>query len=121
MVDIKEEIDEEEVPEEEVPEEEVPEESPTTPDNNRLKCPSCTKVFWNRYSLNKHVARVHEKRYKEYERKKNYACTYDGCEKAYTTPGLLRDHETTHTGLLIFLTIIENLSRFIVDEFGSLL
>lgn len=67
-------------------------------DATRLKCPSCLKFFWTRYALNKHVARVHEKRYKKDVREKKYVCTSEGCEKAYTTPGKLKDHETKHTG-----------------------
>jgi uncharacterized C2H2 Zn-finger protein len=70
----------------------------TTTDTTRLKCPSCPKSFWTRYSLNKHVAQVHEKRYKKYVRIKKHVCTFEGCEKSYTTLGKLKDHETSHTG-----------------------
>ncbi|KAI6184537.1 putative zinc finger protein F56D1.1 [Aphelenchoides bicaudatus] len=70
------------------------------PTTNQLSCSSCSKKFWTRYLLNKHVARVHEKRYKETIREKSYKCTFEGCNKAYTTPGRLKDHETSHTGEL---------------------
>ncbi|KAL0577742.1 hypothetical protein V5O48_004236 [Marasmius crinis-equi] len=30
--------------------------------------------------------------------KKRYACTYDGCTKAYTKPSRLEEHERSHTG-----------------------
>lgn len=70
-------------------------------EDNRLPCPTCGKKFWTQYYLKKHVARVHEKRYKVYVRVKKYACKYKGCGKAYTTPGKLKDHETVHTGNLL--------------------
>lgn len=30
--------------------------------------------------------------------KKKYRCTFDGCEKAYTKPCRLEEHERSHTG-----------------------
>jgi uncharacterized C2H2 Zn-finger protein len=64
----------------------------------QLPCPTCSKLFWTRAKLNRHIIRVHEKRYTEKKREKKYKCTFEGCGKAYTTPGKLRDHSTSHTG-----------------------
>lgn len=30
--------------------------------------------------------------------KRRYKCTHDGCDKAYTKPSRLEEHERTHTG-----------------------
>ncbi|KAF8362851.1 hypothetical protein PRIPAC_89774, partial [Pristionchus pacificus] len=64
-----------------------------------LVCKECGKVYANTDSLRKHKARVHEKRYAEAARSKRYACTEEGCEKAFTTPGALQDHLNRHNGV----------------------
>jgi len=30
--------------------------------------------------------------------KKHYHCTYEGCDKAYSKPSRLEEHERSHTG-----------------------
>ncbi|ESK93678.1 transcription factor iiia [Moniliophthora roreri MCA 2997] len=42
--------------------------------------------------------------------KRRYACTYDGCTKAYTKPSRLAEHERSHTGQRPFVCSICNKS-----------
>ena len=61
-------------------------------------CEQCQKFFRTKRHLTKHIAAVHEKRYKTTPRKKKYPCTVENCEKSFTTPGLLKDHLNWHNG-----------------------
>ncbi|GMT13895.1 hypothetical protein PFISCL1PPCAC_5192, partial [Pristionchus fissidentatus] len=63
-----------------------------------LVCGECEKVYANADSLRKHKARVHEKRYSETVREKRFACTEEGCDKRFKTPGALKDHVNGHKG-----------------------
>ena len=72
---------------------------PSAETSRALQCSQCVKSFATQRELKRHTARVHEKRFATYERVRVYNCEYDGCEKSFPTPGLLRDHETAHTGL----------------------
>lgn len=37
---------------------------------------------------------------------RRFKCTFEGCDKAYTKPTRLLDHERSHTGLVRFLMAI---------------
>ncbi|KAJ2942182.1 hypothetical protein O0L34_g15722 [Tuta absoluta] len=59
---------------------------------NPFKCPVCAMEFKNHTTRSRHRRLVHENKPSE----KKYVCVY--CGKAWHTPGLLRDHMSTHTG-----------------------
>ncbi|KAE9412831.1 hypothetical protein Angca_003768, partial [Angiostrongylus cantonensis] len=42
---------------------------------------------------------VHEKAYAHYRRARKYVCDWEGCEKTFTTSGLLEDHLNSHKGV----------------------
>jgi general transcription factor IIIA len=43
------------------------------------------------------------------KRKRPYACTYSGCNKAYSKPSRLKEHERSHTGEVSSLSLNRSL------------
>ncbi|KJH50892.1 zinc finger, C2H2 type [Dictyocaulus viviparus] len=64
-----------------------------------LNCALCGRNYSDSYSLKRHVRTVHEKTYAHYQRIRKYACDWRGCNKVFTTSGLLKDHLNTHKGV----------------------
>ncbi|VDP14401.1 unnamed protein product [Heligmosomoides polygyrus] len=42
---------------------------------------------------------VHDKAYSKYRRARKHVCDWEGCQKSFTTPGLLDDHINYHKGV----------------------
>ncbi|WKX94305.1 hypothetical protein Q1695_011506 [Nippostrongylus brasiliensis] len=64
-----------------------------------LQCGFCGKNYRTSYLLKKHVKRVHDKAYAQYRRMRKHACSWEGCNKSFATPGLLEDHLNCHKGI----------------------
>uniref|UniRef100_A0AC34GRM5 C2H2-type domain-containing protein n=1 Tax=Panagrolaimus sp. ES5 TaxID=591445 RepID=A0AC34GRM5_9BILA len=69
---------------------------------NGFTCPKCSKTFMLRRSLIRHIASVHEKRYKKYERAKKFECTFENCSKSFKCQTLLNDHLNMHNGNYVY-------------------
>ena len=48
------------------------------------------------------------------KRKKRYSCTFEGCDKAYSKPSRLAEHERSHTGDVRLRFIIRQFKRLIL-------
>ncbi|KAK6039341.1 zinc finger, C2H2 type [Cooperia oncophora] len=64
-----------------------------------MQCALCGKYYRNPYLLKRHIRSVHDKAYSQYRRTRKNVCSWEGCEKAFTTPGLLEDHMNYHKGI----------------------
>ncbi|KHN88962.1 Putative zinc finger protein F56D1.1, partial [Toxocara canis] len=45
-----------------------------------------------------HNRRVHERSYRQPERRRKYRCTERGCERTFSLPAKLREHQAVHRG-----------------------
>ncbi|KAK5975862.1 hypothetical protein GCK32_005763 [Trichostrongylus colubriformis] len=64
-----------------------------------MQCDLCGKRYRSPYLLKKHIRSVHDKAYSHYRRTRKNVCNWEGCEKAFTTAGLLEDHLNYHKGI----------------------
>lgn len=70
-----------------------------TGDSTGLQCGLCGKSYRNSSLLRKHIRSVHDKAYSKYRRARKHVCDWEGCQKSFTTPGLLDDHINYHKGV----------------------
>lgn len=54
-------------------------------------CPTCGKIFFEQYRLNRHLSTVHAAR----EHSK-FTCTFEGCGKLFPEKSILERHKITH-------------------------
>ncbi|KHN75747.1 Putative zinc finger protein F56D1.1 [Toxocara canis] len=61
-------------------------------------CAVCCKRFRSLRDEKRHNRRVHERSYKQPERQRRYRCTERGCERTFSLPAKLREHQAVHRG-----------------------